>query len=40
MMEERKSEGLKSLGRKTQYSTKYNPDALEAFENLHQDNDY
>ena len=39
-MENRKQEGLKQLGRPTKYDKTYNPDVLEAFENLHQDHDY
>ena len=39
-MESRKQEGLQSLGRKTEYKSTYNPSVLEAFENLHKDNDY
>ena len=40
MPSDRKSEGLKALGHKAEYSNDYNPGALEAFENKHQDNDY
>ncbi|MBR4582114.1 MAG: NADPH-dependent 7-cyano-7-deazaguanine reductase QueF [Lachnospiraceae bacterium] len=37
----RENEGLKHLGSKdTEYEKQYNPDVLETFENLHQDNDY
>ena len=36
----RKDEGLKSLGRTTEYRTDYAPDVLETFVNKHQDNDY
>jgi 7-cyano-7-deazaguanine reductase len=39
-MNKRKDEGLKALGRKTEYRTEYDPSALEAFENQHPDNDY
>ncbi|MBO6170017.1 MAG: NADPH-dependent 7-cyano-7-deazaguanine reductase QueF [Bacteroidales bacterium] len=39
-MEERKSEGLKSLGHKSVYKSTYDPSALETFENKHPDNDY
>ncbi|MBP3251423.1 MAG: NADPH-dependent 7-cyano-7-deazaguanine reductase QueF [Prevotella sp.] len=39
-MEERKDEGLKQLGRKTVYSTDYDPGVLETFENRHRGNDY
>ena len=37
---ERKEEGLKALGAKTVYHMDYAPEALEAFENRHQENDY
>ena len=40
MSEDRKQEGLSALGHKTAYSTDYNPDVLEAFENLNKENDY
>ena len=37
----RENEGLKHLGSKdTEYEKQYNPDVLETFENLHQENDY
>ena len=36
----RQDEGLKSLGRKTDYHTDYAPDVLETFDNKHPDNDY
>ena len=36
----RQDEGLKSLGRKTDYRTDYAPDVLETFDNKHPDNDY
>ena len=39
-MEERKSEGLKSLGHKSVYKSTYDPSVLETFENKHPDNDY
>lgn len=39
-MQDRKDEGLVALGNKTNYSTDYNPAALEAFENRHPENDY
>lgn len=39
-MNNRKDEGLKALGRKTEYRTEYDPSVLEAFENQHPDNDY
>lgn len=32
--------GLKALGKKTDYHFEYNPDLLEAFDNLHPDVDY
>ena len=37
---ERIDEGLKSLGKKTEYSQDYNPAALERFSNRHPENDY
>ena len=39
-MSERSEEGLKALGRKTEYKTDYCPEVLESFINKHQDNDY
>ncbi len=36
----RKTEGLKSLGQKTEYATDYAPEVLESFENKHPENDY
>ena len=39
-MKTRKEEGLKALGRETQYNQDYTPEVLEAFENKHPDNDY
>ena len=36
----RESEGLKGLGRKTEYKSDYAPEVLESFVNKHQDNDY
>jgi len=39
-MKERKEEGLRLLGKKTDYASSYNPDVLETFENMHPDNDY
>ncbi|MBQ8674907.1 MAG: preQ(1) synthase, partial [Bacteroidaceae bacterium] len=36
----RETEGLKALGRKTEYRMDYAPEVLETFENRHQDNDY
>jgi len=40
MDENRKAEGLKALGRETEYRRDYDPGVLEAFENRHPDNDY
>ena len=39
-MKERKNEGLRLLGKKTDYASSYNPEVLETFENMHQENDY
>lgn len=39
-MESRKTEGLRSLGSRTEYKSTYDPTVLEAFENRHQDHDY
>ena len=39
-MTTRKEEGLKALGRDTEYLNTYSPEVLETFENKHQDNDY
>ena len=39
-MDTRKNEGLKALGKKTEYKANYDPSVLEAFENRHQENDY
>ena len=39
-METRKTEGLKSLGHKTEYKNTYAPEVLEAFENRHPGTDY
>ena len=39
-MENREKEGLKALGKKTEYKQDYAPDVLEAFENKHPENDY
>ena len=39
-MENRKDEGLKSLGKKTTYSMDYAPEVLETFTNRHPENDY
>ena len=40
MNTERDSEGLKSLGKKTEYLQDYSPEVLETFENKHKENDY
>ena len=37
---ERKEEGLKALGTKTQYKSDYAPEVLETFQNKHPENDY
>ena len=37
---ERSEEGLKALGRKTEYRQDYAPEVLETFENIHPENDY
>ena len=37
---EREKEGLKTLGKKTDYNFDYNPNLLEKFSNKHKDNDY
>ncbi len=37
---EREKEGLKLLGKKTNYEFDYNPNLLEKFQNKHKDNDY
>ena len=39
-MENREQDGLKALGKKTEYLTDYTPEVLEAFENKHCENDY
>ena len=39
-MTTRKEEGLKALGRDTEYLNTYSPEVLETFENKHQDNYY
>lgn len=36
----RKEEGLKSLGKKTEFNVDYSPELLEAFNNRHTENDY
>lgn len=38
--ENRTTEGLKALGKKTSYSMDYAPQVLETFENKHKENDY
>ena len=40
MATDRKEENLKALGGKTVYKDNYAPEVLEAFENMHPDNDY
>ena len=40
MSEDRKNEGLQSLGRKTGYVFDYSPQVLETFSNKHADRDY
>ena len=37
---ERKTEGLKLLGKDTEYSSNYAPEVLETFQNMHPENDY
>ena len=37
---EREKEGLKTLGKKTDYNFDYNPNLLEKFSNKHKENDY
>ena len=39
-MPNRKEEGLKALGKKTEYSQNYAPEVLESFVNKHPENDY
>ena len=39
-MDERKDEGLKALGKITDYKTDYDPSVLETFINKHPENDY
>lgn len=36
----REQEGLKSLGKKTEYKSDYAPEVLESFQNKHPENDY
>jgi len=38
-MKERKNEGLRLLGKETDYASSYNPKVLETFENMHQEHD-
>ena len=40
MNQERENEGLKSLGKKTEYRQDYAPEVLETFQNKHPENDY
>jgi len=40
MERDRADEGLKSLGKKTEYKMDYAPDVLETFQNKHPENDY
>ncbi len=40
MTKTRENEGLKALGKKTEYRQDYAPEVLETFENKHQENDY
>ena len=37
---DRTGEGLKALGRETEYLNRYAPEVLETFENKHRENDY
>ena len=39
-MENRETEGLTALGRKTEYKSDYAPEVLETFVNRHMENDY
>ena len=39
-MENRETEGLTALGRKTEYKSDYSPEVLETFVNRHMENDY
>ena len=39
-MTDRSTEGLRALGKHTDYESDYCPDVLETFENKHPDNDY
>ena len=40
MNDSREQEGLKLLGRKTEYKSDYAPEVLETFQNKHPENDY
>ena len=40
MSNNRETEGLQALGKKTEYRSTYAPEVLEAFENKHPENDY
>lgn len=40
MQYQRETEGLRSLGKNTNYPTQYAPEILEAFDNKHPENDY
>ena len=40
MSTSRETEGLKALGKKTEYKSDYAPEVLETFENKHPENDY
>ena len=40
MSSSREQEGLKTLGRKTEYKSDYAPEVLETFQNKHPENDY
>ena len=40
MTNHREDEGLKALGKKTEYRSTYAPEVLEAFQNKHPENDY
>ena len=39
-LDSREQEGLKALGKTTQYASDYSPEVLETFENRHKENDY
>ena len=40
MSANRENEGLKTLGKKTEYRMDYAPEVLETFQNKHPENDY